>query len=156
MTVYSKRTDPATLVQLVISANNELKKLYQRCHCHRLTLNTDKIYFMLFSGKNILNFPNLQITNRTITKANKFKFLGVTYDESLTFKHHIDNITLKISRHIALLYQIKAFMPPDVLKSIYYAHIHSLLTYCNPIWSTTYPTYLTPLKLQLKKCQNYN
>ena len=42
-------------------------------------------------------------------------------------------------------------MPPDVLKSIYYAHIYSLLTYCNPIWSTTNPTYLNPLKLQLKK-----
>ena len=42
-------------------------------------------------------------------------------------------------------------MPLDVLKSIYYAHIYPLLTYCNPIWCTTYPTYLIPLKLQLKK-----
>ena len=42
-------------------------------------------------------------------------------------------------------------MPPDVLKTVYYAHIYSLLTYCNPIWSTTFPTYLTPLNLQLKK-----
>ena len=34
---------------------------------------------------------------------------------------------------------------------MYYAHIHSLITYCNPIWSTTYTSYLTPLRLQLKK-----
>ena len=69
----------------------------------------------------------------------------------LLFKHHIDNLALKISRHIALLYQIKDFMPQEVLRSIYYAYTYSSLTYCNPIWSTTYPTYLTPLILQQKK-----
>ena len=42
-------------------------------------------------------------------------------------------------------------MPPYVLKCIYYAHIYPLLTYCNPIWSSTFPTHLHPLKLQLKK-----
>ena len=58
---------------------------------------------------------------------------------------------MKISRHIALLYQIQDLMPLDVLKYFYYAHIYPLLTYCNPIWCTTYTTYLTPLNLQLKK-----
>ena len=77
----------------------------------------------------------------------KIKFLGATYDDSLTFKHLI----LKISRHVALLYQAKDFMQQDILKAIYYAYIHPLLTYCNPIWCTTYPTYLIPLRLQLKK-----
>lgn len=42
-------------------------------------------------------------------------------------------------------------MPQEVLRTIYYAHVYPLLTYCNPIWCTTYPTYLIPLKLQLKK-----
>ena len=69
----------------------------------------------------------------------------------MKFKCHIDNLTLKISRHIALLYRIKDLMPPYVLKCIYYAHIYPLLTYCNPIWSNTYSTHLTPLELQLKK-----
>ena len=50
-----------------------------------------------------------------------------------------------------LLYQITALMPQNVLRTIYYAHIHPLLNYCNPIWYTTHCTYLTPLKLQLKK-----
>lgn len=148
MTVYLTGPNPD---QLVYNANNELEKLYQWCLCNRLTINTNKTYFMVFTGKNIHNLPNVQINNIIISKTDKFKFLGVIYDDSLTFKYHIDNLTLKISRHIALLYQIKDLMPPDVLKSIYYAHIYSLLTYCNPIWSTTYSTYLTPLKLQLKK-----
>lgn len=101
---------------------------------------------MLFTVKRNLNLPRLQINNQTISKTDKNKFIGVTYDDSLTFKYHINNLTLKISRHIALLYQAKDFMPQDVLKAIYYAHIHPLFTSCNPIWCTTYSTYLIPLK----------
>lgn len=107
---------------------------------------------MLFTGKKTLNHSNILINNRKIKEeTDKFKFLSVTYDDSLTFKYHIEYLTLKISRHIPLLYQTKDLLPPDVLRSIYYAHIHSPLTYCYPIWYTAYPTYLTLLNMQLKK-----
>lgn len=148
MTLYLTGPSPD---QLIHSANNELEKLHEWCLCNRLTINISKTYFMLFTVKRDLNLPRLQINNQTISKTDKIKFLGVTYDDSLNFRYHTSNLTLKISRHIALLYQIKDFMPEDVIKAIYYAHIHPLLTYCNPIWCTTYATYLTPLKLQLKK-----
>lgn len=78
---------------------------------------------------------------KTIFRTDKIKSLGFTYVDSLTFKHHINKLTLKISRHVALLYLTKDFLSQDVLKAIYYAHIQPLLTYCNPIWCTTYPTH---------------
>lgn len=146
MTVYLTGPNPN---QLGHNANTELQKLHQWCICNRLSININKTYFMLFTTKRILNLPIIHINNQIINKTSKIKFLGVIYDDSLLFKYHIDSLSLKISRHIALLYQIKDFMTQDVLKSIYYAHIYSLLTYCNPIWCTTYPTYLTPLNLQL-------
>ena len=137
--------------ELVLNANNELEKLYQWCLCNRLTINTGKTYFMLFTTTKTPHLINLKINNEIISKTDNIRFLGVNYDDSLSFKHHINNLTQKISRHIALLYQIKDIIPSDVLKSIYYAHIYPLLTYCNPIWCTTYTTYLTPLRLLLKK-----
>ena len=42
-------------------------------------------------------------------------------------------------------------MASNVLKSIYYARIYTLITYSNPIWCTAYTFYPTPLRLQLKK-----
>ena len=69
----------------------------------------------------------------------------------MTFKHHVNNVTLKLSRHIALFHQIKDFMPHNVLKCIYYAQIYPLITCCNLIWCTTYTTYPISLKMQLKK-----
>ena len=147
MTMYLTGPNPD---QLIYNANNELKKLYEWCLSNRLTINTTKTHFMLFTIKQTLNLSHLHINDKTIFRTDK-KFLGVTYDDSLTFKHHINNLTLIISRHVALLYQTKNFMLQDILKVIYYAHIHPLLTYCNPIWCTTYPTYLIPLILQLKE-----
>lgn len=148
MTLYLIGPSPD---QLITSANIELSNLYQWCLSNRLTINTDKTYFMLFTCKSHPTLPQLLINGNPVNQTNKLKFLGVTYDDSLTFKYHINNLTLKISRLIALLYQIKDFMPSDVLKCFYYGHIYPLITYCNPIWCTTYTTYLIPLKLQLKK-----
>ena len=148
MTMYLTGQSPEQLIQ---NANSELEKLYEWCLCNRLTINANKTNFMLFTINQSLNLPRLHINNQTISRTDTIKFLGVTYDDALKFKCHINDLTLKISRHIALLYQIKDFMPEDVIKSIYYAHIYPLLTYCNPIWSTTYATFLNPLKLQLKK-----
>ena len=146
MTVYLIGPSPE---QLIMSANQEFDKLFQWCLSNRLTINIDKTHFMLFTCKRQFNLPQITINGNSICRVNTIKFLGVTYDESMTFTHHIDNITLKLSRHIALLHQIKDYMPQNVLKCIYYAHIHPLLTYCNLIWCTTYTTYLIPLKMQL-------
>lgn len=148
MTLYLTGPHPE---QLITTVNTELHQLYRWCISNRLTINTDKTYFMLFSLKKYHHLPPLQINNNNISRSSHIKFLGVTYDDSMTFKLHIENLTLRISRHIALLHQSKDLMPPYVLKCIYYAHIYPLLAYCNPIWCTTYPTYLIPLQLQLKK-----
>lgn len=148
MTIYLIGPSPE---QLVMSANEELTKLHQWCLSNRLTINTDKTHFMIFTCKRHFNLPQLSINEYPICRTSSVKFLGVTYDDSMTFKFHINNLTLKFSRHIALLYQVKDFIPQNVLKCIYYAHIYPLLTYCNLIWSTTFKTYLVPLKIQLKK-----
>ena len=79
------------------------------------------------------------------------KFLGVIYDDNLNFKYHVNHVTKKLSRSAAMLYRLRDFMPFEVLKTLYYAHIYPHLLYCNPIWSTTYNTHLTSLNLLHKK-----
>lgn len=63
----------------------------------------------------------------------------------MTFKYHVTNLILKLSRLVALLYQIKELMPTDVLKILYNAHVLPHLYYCTAIWCSTYPTHLLPL-----------
>ena len=109
----------------------------------------------MFSNNQILNLPPLVIksgfTYEIIKKVNDIKFLGVYYDQRLTFKTHINHLTQRLSRTCALIYRVKELMPTFVLKNIFHAHVGSVINYCNIIWANTYPTNLQPLKLILKR-----
>ena len=63
----------------------------------------------------------------------------------MSFKSHVNNLSLRLSRISALIYRVKNIMPTFVLKSMYHAHVTSILNYCNIIWSNTYNTHLDPL-----------
>ena len=73
------------------------------------------------------------------------KFLGVHYDDNMSFKSHATFLSQRLARSAALLYQVKDLMPKFVLRNMYHAHVTSLLSYCNLIWANTYPTILLPV-----------
>jgi len=120
---------------------------------NRLTVNTAKTYYMIHTNiiTNYLPLPNLSILNEDIFPTDKIKFLGITFDNQFNFKHHISNLSLRISRTIPILLKTKHFAPAEVLKCLYYAHIFPHLNYCNPIWANTYPRHLKPLIVLHKK-----
>ena len=118
---------------------------------NRLTVNLNKTFYTLFTNKPPTLLPPLFFSQDIIYRTTKHTLLGITYDETLTFKHHITNLILKLSRLVSLLHQIKELMPTDVLKMFYNAHVLPHLQYCTPIWCSTYPTHLLPLfRLQKK------
>ena len=84
-------------------------------------------------------------------RVNETKFLGVYYDEKLTFKPHINYLTQRLSRTCALIYRVRNLMPTFVLKNMYHAHVGSLISYCNIIWANGYETSLSPMILILKR-----
>ena len=62
------------------------------------SLNFDKIYYMQFINKNnFLNkkHVNTELDNKIILQTNCVKFLGITIDNTLSWKQHIDTITPK-------------------------------------------------------------
>ena len=140
--------DPTTLIY---EANIELDSFYKWCVSNRLTVNQDKTYYMLFTNKPKTTLPPLFYHYSIAQNTSQHTLLGVTFDDSLTFKPHITNLCLRLSRIVSLLYKIKDLMPLHVLKIIYNAHILPILSYCMPSWCNTYPTHLLPLfRLQKK------
>jgi len=59
-----------------------------------LTLNYEKTYFLQFSTKTDYKI-NMQVSfcDRKIATAQSLKFLGLTIDTTLTWKHHISELT---------------------------------------------------------------
>ena len=70
------------------------------------------------------------------------KFLGIHLDENLTWKHHIIYMNKRISRALFALKQVKFTLPLDCLRTLYYALIHSHLSYGTIAWGTADKQYI--------------
>jgi hypothetical protein len=75
----------------------------------------------------------MQITspNSVIININSIKFLGLNIDTTLSWKDHtcITELSSRLNKACYALRAIKPFMSTDVMKSIYYAYVHSILSY---------------------------
>ena len=76
----------------------------------RLTLNFSKTHYLEFRTKSYYNV-NTQINygQKCVTNATEIKFLGLIIDDTLSWKQDI--------------------VPLDTLRIIYFAHIHSIVSY---------------------------
>ena len=103
--------------------NNELKEICNRFKANKLSVNASKTNYMLLgtSHKTQLNHDNIHtILDKTnLERVHKTKFLGVTIDENLTWKNHIDNISKNISKGVGIINKLKLFVPEHVLRSLY-------------------------------------
>ena len=136
---------------MVNRANADLHVFHKWCLSNRLTVNLNKTFYMLFTNKPPTTLPSLLFSQDIICKTNIHTILGITFDDTMTFKHHITNLILKLSRLVSLLYQIKELMPTHILKLLYNAHVLPHLNYCTSVWCSACPTHLLPLiRLQKK------
>ena len=96
----------------------------------KLSLNVEKTKCMTFhtSQKNI-QLLQLPIDGQLIENVNYFKFLCILFDESSTWKCHINMVTNKISKVIGILNRLKHVFPLNTLLSIYHSLFASHLFY---------------------------
>ena len=61
-----------------------------------------------------------------ITKPSR---VTVNVDNQLLFDNHINQLRTTVSRAVGIMTKIRQFVPSQILKQIYFAFIHSHLTY---------------------------
>ena len=77
--------------------------------------------------------------------------LGITIDEHLDWKVHIDNLSNKIARNVGVLNKLKHFLPVYIMKTLYSSLIASHLQYCTLLWANSHVTDIRKLQLLQKK-----
>ena len=130
--------------------NFELEKICTWFKANKLSLNEGKTKYTLFHKSIVkdnipLKLPKLNMNEKEIKRTDCIKFLGVLFDENLTWKSHIHLIENKIAKNIGILYKAKYTVNQHGLKSLYYSFIHSYLNYGNIVWASTYRTKLKRL-----------
>ena len=153
--------------------NKELSLLCNWLKANKLSLNIKKTKYMVFrySQRALNSLPrlNLDIDGNNLERVTTFDFLGVTINETLTWKDHIHKIGTKISKVICILARTKNFLHSSVLTKIYNSLILSRINYGIMCWGfehkrlynlqkkairlvckTRYNAHTDPLFLQLK------
>src|ERR1043165_78987 len=118
--------------------NTELSKLVEWFRANKLSLNAQKTNYIFFGYKKIPRNQNLKLSldGNSISQVESTKFLGVYLDEKLTWKNHIDHISLKISRGLSIMSRVRNILPLHVILMLYHTMIYPYLTYCNIVWGS--------------------
>ena len=116
--------------------NDELSKIYDWLAVNKLSLNVSKTKFMVFHhpNKRLPQNFEIKINNTLIERAREFCFLGLTINEHLTWKTHINKISNKVSKYTGILNKLKQFLPQNILRTLYCSLIQSQLSYCILVW----------------------
>lgn len=140
-----------TLTELQEIVNKYMESLSDWLHANRLQLNTNKTKYIIFAPINKPMKNDIHITFRgtPLKQEVKQKFLGVWFQENLSWNTHIDNLALELSRSLGCLYRISSLIPLWLKVSLYYTLFYSRLSYCILVWGTTSSrNYLRILKFQ--------
>ena len=97
----------------------------------------------------------IKLCGKRLYPTESVKYLDVKIDTNLTWQHHVNDISMKLNKANALLFKIRKYVSPKVLRSNYFAIFDSHLSYCCLVWAKNFSSIKQILILQKKGCYNY-
>lgn len=139
--------------KLILNANIQLDKLYSWTLDNRLQLNKDKTCAVLFTNRihDVVTPLKLNIDNQHIDLFESVKFLGININFTIDFHPHINQMAIKLSKAVGILYKIRKCVPQNIMINLYYSLVYPYLIYCITVWGGTADSHLNPLILLQKK-----
>ena len=87
----------------------------------------------------------IRINGKELKHCESYKYLGVYFDNKLSWKPQIEHVCKKISKACGALAKTRHFVGEDTLVSIYYALINSYVRYGVVAWGNASAEVLKPL-----------
>jgi hypothetical protein len=118
--------------EFITKLNSVLADVHEWFKSNLLSLNFNKTTYLQFLTKNSqkldshITLMNSQITNSAITK-----FLGLTIEETLSWKCHTNHLLSRLSSACYAIRVITPLITEDTLRMIYHSYVHSLITWHN-------------------------
>ncbi len=136
LAVFTSGTDIRVMMNAMQKQMIEIDTWYS---CNFAEINFNKTEFMFFykpSDKDVFNLPNnMIINNNTVNRVDKFKYLGLWLDSTLSFKSHYENVLKRVSDKISFMYSIKRNITEKVMIVMMNAYVFSIIDYGIDIWA---------------------
>ena len=137
--IYCSRQN---LNDLELILNQELHAVAEWMKSNRLALSILKTNFVLFHSRRLEPYKslNLKTDGVNIQEVSTVKYLGVTFESNLTWKNHVNELCLKLSKTVGIFSKLRYYVNVDILIMLYYSLIYPFLTYGIQVWGLTYLT----------------
>uniref|UniRef100_A0A1B6LII1 Reverse transcriptase domain-containing protein n=1 Tax=Graphocephala atropunctata TaxID=36148 RepID=A0A1B6LII1_9HEMI len=139
-------TSSKSFETLEINSFIALNLATQYCEKNDLVFNQSKTNHIIFGNRqcNTSIFPQLQLASST-------KYLGVTIDDKLSWKSHIDVLCSKLSSTLFALRRIKAVCTPEAMTIAYHSLFESHIRYAIVAWGGSSHSNLERVLIVQKK-----
>jgi hypothetical protein len=119
--------------------NAALTKVQNWAYINRLEFNEDKSKVMLLTRRKRKERKEIAVyvNNKKLTQVNHIRYLGIIFDNKLTFREHINYIEEKCTKLIFSLARsakVTWGLKHKALRTIYAGAILPLILYVAPVW----------------------
>ncbi len=126
------------LNEVLCKGNATLSAVYDWLCANKLSLNISKTKAMLFRTAQT-NVPTdlstaLSLNGEPINFVKQFEFLGVIFDQNLSWKHHMLSVKNKIQATSIVISKIRRLLNHHTALSLYQSLILSKIRYCLSTW----------------------
>ena len=117
--------------------NADLKHLVNWLNESKTSINGRKTEMVIFKSKQKKLEGDLKIKlfGKRLYPTGSVKYLGVKIDTNLTWQYRVNDLSIKLNRANALLFKMRKYFSPKILRSIYFAIFDSYLSYCCLVWA---------------------
>ena len=115
--------------------NVDLKSLNHWLLANKISLNATKTELIYFRSKHTpIPETNIKLNGIKLTANDQVKYVGITFDEHLTFQGHIKILNGKLKRANNLISISRHYLSKELLMQIYYGQFYSHLIYGCQLW----------------------
>jgi len=140
---------------LVEEVNLDLLKVKEWVDTNRLSLNVEKTNYILITDSDPNGLQPVMISGQIINRVTCCRFLGLYFDDKLTFKFHTNELCKKLSRVVGMMNRISGMVPPSVKIKIYNSLIYSRVSYGVAVWGGASSANISRMDRLLKRAYKY-
>jgi len=136
---------------IVRNLNKDLNYLNHWLLANKISLNATKTELIFFRNKHTkIPQTNIKLNGVKLYNTNETKYVGIIFDEHLTFNSHMKTMNAKLKRANNLIAISRHYVPTNLLIQIYYGQFYSHLTYGCQLWGFNENQILPTIILQKK------
>ena len=116
-------------------------------------ISIDKTKYLIIhtAQRSVAIEGSLEVNGSSIEYVPSFTFLGVSIDNHINWKAHIEQVRKRIAPKVGIISQLRHFVPKSTLLLLYNSLILPHISYCLEIWGHTNSSFLNPILLLQKK-----